>query len=250
MGKEFKDYFSEGSEAYRDYRSGYPEELFHYLSSLIQNNGRAWDCATGNGQTALALSNYFTEVIGTDASQNQIRHAQEKEGVVYRIERAEQSSFDNNSVDLITVAQALHWFDVDAFSSEVERVLKSTGVLAVWTYGLLDISPELNKEVNDLYSQVLDTYWPPERNMVEEGYRNIELPFEEIQPPEFRMETEWNLSQLVGYLSTWSAVKKYEEANGVNPVERCYEKLASLWGHPESRLHMQWPLTIRIWAKG
>lgn len=249
LDTNFKDHFSEGSDAYMVYRPGYPEELFRYLSSLTQNHDRAWDCATGNGQTALALSNYYSQVIGSDASQNQISHAQQKEGVIYRVEKAEQSSLENHSVDLVTVAQALHWFDIDAFSSELNRVLKPGGVLAVWTYGLLNINPEINDEINTLYGPVLDNYWPPERKMVEAGYKNIEFPFNEIQTPEFQMETEWNLSHLVGYLCTWSAVKKYEAANGVNPVEQRYESLARPWGNPETPLRVQWPLTLRVWIK-
>lgn len=249
MGSEFKDYFSEGSDAYRNFRPDYPAALFRYLSFLCQSHDRAWDCATGNGQTAMALSHYYSEVIGTDASQNQISHAPQKAGVIYRVEKAEQSSLEDNSIDLVTVAQALHWFDINAFLSEINRVLKSKGVLAVWTYGLLDINQELNDEINTLYGPVLDACWPPERRLVEEGYRNIDFPFKEIQVPNFRMETEWNLAQLVGYLGTWSAVKKYEAAKGVNPVEQRYEKLASLWGDPDNPLPMQWPLTTRVWVK-
>lgn len=246
---EFKDYFSDGSEDYRAYRPGYPEELFHYLSSLTPAHERAWDCATGSGQTALALSKYYPEVIATDASQNQIMQAQKKQGIIYRVERAEQPSFEDDSVDLITVAQALHWFDIDAFSSEAGRVLKSGGILAAWTYGLLDINPEVNIAISDLYGSVLDGFWPPERRLIEEGYKSIQLPFEEIQPPDFRMETEWDLPQLVGYLCTWSAVKKYEAVKGINPVRQRHEQLARLWGHPGNRVRMQWPLSIRIWVK-
>ena len=249
LDKGFKDYFSDGSNSYRVYRPGYPKELFSYLSSLTPANIRAWDCATGNGQTALDLSDHYSEVIGTDASKSQIKHAREKKGVVYKIEKAEKSSFEDHSVDLITVAQALHWFDVKAFSLEAGRVLKSKGVLAAWTYGLLDIKPGINEEIQDLYGPVLEAYWPPERKMVEQGYRNITLPFNEIQPPEFRMETDWNLAQLIGYLNTWSAVKKYQAEKGVNPVEQRLELLARLWGYPEKRIRMHWPLAMRVWVK-
>jgi len=248
LGSEFKDHFSDASSLYREYRPGYPQELFSYLFSLTSSNDRAWDCATGNGQTAYDLSAYFSEVIGTDASENQISQARQKQGVVYRVENAEQSSFSDESVDLITVAQALHWFNLDLFSNEVKRVLKPAGILAAWTYGLLQISPPIDEVVNTLYGPVLESYWPPERRMIEEGYRGIELPFTEIQSPEFLMQTDWNLSQLVGYLCTWSAVKRYEAENGVNPVEQLYDNLAMLWGDPEKRIRMVWPLTVRVWV--
>ena len=247
MNIKFKDYFSEGADAYSMYRPRYPEELFSYLSSIVQYHDRAWDCATGNGQSALYLSEYFSEVIGTDASKNQIASAIEKEGVTYRVEQAEKTKFDNDSVDLITVAQALHWFNIDAFAKEAERVLKQNGALAVWTYNLLKIEPGINEIINHLYGDVLDSYWPPERKIVEQGYKDIKLPFQEVVPPSFAMKTEWDLSQLIGYLCTWSAVRKYEEKNGMNPVEHIFEPLSGLWGDPEQKLSVEWPLTVRVW---
>jgi len=246
---EFKDYFSQSSDAYHSYRPGYPDDLFSYLSSITNSNELAWDCATGSGQSALALSNHFSEVIGTDASKNQIENAKSKDGVTYKVEAAEKTSLKNNSVDLITVAQALHWFDIDAFSAEVLRVLKSQGVLAVWTYGLLNINPQINNIINHLYGSMLDQYWPPERKIVEQGYKNIQFPLQKIEAPLFQMETNWDLSQLIGYLCTWSAVKKYEADKGVNPVEEKHEKIAGLWGDPQQKLLVQWPLTLKLWVK-
>lgn len=229
------------------YRPRYPEELFSYLSSIVQYHDRAWDCATGNGQSALYLSEYFSEVIGTDASKNQIDSAIEKEGITYRVEQAEKTKFDSDSVDLITVAQALHWFNIDAFAKEAERVLKPNGVLAVWTYNLLKIKPGINEIINHLYGDVLGSYWSPERKIVEQGYKDIQLPFQKIVSPSFAMKAEWILSQLIGYLCTWSAVRKYEENNGMNPVESLFEQLSGLWGDPERKLSVEWPLTVKVW---
>ncbi|WP_455199155.1 class I SAM-dependent methyltransferase [Kaarinaea lacus] len=259
MSTDFKDHFSDASDAYRVFRPGYPDELFTYLSSLTLDHELAWDCATGSGQTAMALSHHYSSVIGTDASQNQVEQAGQQEGVIYRVEKAEQSSFDDHSVDLVTVAQALHWFDIQAFITELKRVLKNGGVLAVWTYGLLEvkssinhvinssISSAINDEINTLYGPVLEDYWPAERRMVEEAYQGIAFPFEEISTPAFHMETEWSLSQLLGYLGTWSAVKRYIADRGDDPVQQSATKLARLWGDPETRLPMQWPLTVRAW---
>ncbi len=231
----FKDYFSDASNAYSQYRPGYPRELFSYLSSLTQSNERAWDCATGSGQSALLLSEYFTEVIATDASKNQIDNAIKKEGITYRVAKAEDTPIESHSVDLITVAQALHWFNINEFSIEAARVLKNNGVLAVWTYGLFDVNPDLNEIVNQLYGSTLDAYWPPERTMVEQGYKNVAFPFHEIEPPSLQMKSEWDLSQLVGYLCTWSAVKQYEKQKGLNPVKELHETISRLWGEPEQQ---------------
>jgi len=231
------------------YRPGYPKEMFSYLSSLSESKERAWDCATGNGQSAIALSEYFTEVIATDASKNQIENAAVVGNVTYQVEKAEKTSIDSNSIDVITVAQALHWFNLNEFSIEVMRVLKTHGVLAVWTYALMDINHEINTIVNHLYGSTLDLYWPPERKFVEEGYKNIKFPLQEINPPGFQMKTEWDLSQLIGYLHTWSAVKKYEAKEGFNPVDRQYKKLVALWGNPNQKLLIYWPLTLKVWKK-
>lgn len=249
MKTEFKDYFSEGSDDYSLYRPRYPNELFSYLSSVTQDHEQAWDCATGNGQSAIELSKHYSNVIGTDASKNQIESAIQNDGVSYRIEKAEETSFDNNSIDLITVAQALHWFKIDVFALEVSRVLKPNGVLAIWTYNLLSINPNINKVINRLYSDVLDSYWPPERTIVEYGYRDIKFPLQEVISPPFTMKSEWDLSQLIGYLCTWSAVRKYEEKEGVNPVENLFEELSNLWGDPERKLLVEWPLIVKIWLK-
>ena len=163
MSTKFKDYFSDGSEAYSASRLRYPKELFSYLSSLTQSQERAWDCATESDQSALALSEYFSEVIATDASENQIENAIKKDGVTYHVEKAEKTLIENNFVNLVTVAQALHRFNIKGFSNEVIRVLMTKSVLAVWSYGLLEIDPRINKEINNLYSSTLGTYWPPER---------------------------------------------------------------------------------------
>ncbi len=250
MKSGFKDYFSFGSDAYSIFRPGYPKALFVYLSGFTPSHERAWDCATGSGQSALALSEYYKEVIATDASKSQIENASRKSGIIYKTEKAEDTSIEDSSVDLITVAQALHWFDIQAFSKEVERVLKRQGIVAAWTYGLLNINPEIDKLVNHLYRSVLEDYWPPERRMVEDGYVSVSLPFEELESTVFQMRTEWSLDQLLGYLHTWSAVKKYEQQNGLDPVTEMTEELSAQWGETSKKQLVLWPLALRMWRKG
>lgn len=249
MNIEFKDYFSDKSNFYSKFRPVYPSDLFSYISSLTESHDRAWDCGTGNGQSAIALTNYYTEVIATDASENQIKNAKKREGVIYKNESAEETSLDTGSVDLITVAQALHWFNIDIFAHEVQRVLRPHGLLAAWTYGLHKITPEIDEVVNNLYGPMLAQFWPPERRIVEEKYININFPMKEIKTPDFQMEIEWELSQLIGYLRTWSAVKKYEVETGESPVDKIYEKLCRLWRNPERKYKIKWPLTLKIWKK-
>lgn len=249
MSTTFKDHFSDKSSDYNTYRPRYPDQLFSFLASLTPEHDRAWDCATGNGQSAVALAEYYSEAIGTDASENQIKNATQKQGVVYKVENAEHSSLDSGSADLVTVAQALHWFDIETFGKEVNRALKPGGILAVWTYGVLTITPDIDDVINHLYGPTLEPYWPPERKMVEQGYRDVTFPLQPVKAPDFTMEIKWDLAQLVGYLRTWSAVKRYEKANGENPVDEIVEKLSTLWGDADHQLATQWPLTLRLWRK-
>ena len=249
MKKVFKDHFSGRSDDYQQYRPQYPLALFDYLATLTKCHDRAWDCATGTGQSALQLSRYFSEVIATDASETQIENAIEHANIHYRVALAEHSHIDANTVDLITVAQAVHWFDLERFTHELERVLKPDGVLALWTYKLMQIRPDINAVIHALYAETLGEYWPAERQMIENEYRDIHFPFHAQSVPHLQMQHDWNLSQVIGYLCTWSAVKNYEKATGQNPVEQIAPQLAALWGEPEHRLTIQWPLCLKVWLK-
>lgn len=249
MVLSFKDYFSENSAAYSQFRPRYPVELFAYLFSLSKHHELVWDCATGTGQSAVDLADHFSQVIATDASKDQIQNAVPKKCVEYRIGTAEKSPFAADSVGLITVAQALHWFDLNAFSKEVNRVLVDGGFLAVWTYNLLNISEDLDAVIHYFYYTVLDEFWPPERKLVEAGYADIQLPFTEINTPSFHMTEEWDMHQLVGYISTWSAVKQYEKKQGHNPLEKILAEIQTAWRIPETKKEIQWPLSLRVWKK-
>lgn len=249
MKIEFKDYFSENAGYYRQFRPHYPVELFAYLASISDYHDKAWDCATGNGQSALSLSDYFSEVIATDASKTQIKNAITKPGVLYQVSTAENSYIESNTIDLITVAQALHWFNLESFAKETNRVLKDGGLIAVWSYNLLSIQADIDEIIKHLYNSILEGFWHKERKMVEEGYRNVELPFIEIDSPQFQISEEWNLSQLMGYLCTWSAVNNYQKKLGINPIDNIYNEILKVWGHPDKVRQIKWPLKVRIWKK-
>ncbi len=246
---QFKDYFSTHSIDYAKYRPRYPASLFEYLSSVASQHERAWDCATGNGQAALGLAPFFQQVIGTDASLSQLENAQRHERITYRVATAEKTDIESESVDLVTVAQALHWFDLDAFYEEVRRVLKQSGVVAVWAYNLLEIEPELDALINRFYGETVGPYWPPERRLIEEGYEALAFPFRELKPPVVLMEASWNLAELTGYLRTWSATKRLIEARGFDPVTDLTSELLPIWDAPEQAKKVRWPLNLRVGVK-
>lgn len=246
---KFKDHFSTDTSGYARYRPGYPHALFDALAELAPSTSLAWDCATGSGQAAVALARRFERVIATDASAAQLTAAEADPRVEYRVERAEQSTLAAGSVSLVTVAQALHWFELDAFVSEVRRVCRPGGVLAAWSYGLGKVlvpsrADEVALALQRFYGSTVGPYWPPERRLVEAGYATLQLPFERITLPAFAMEATWSLPELLGYLRTWSAVKGYREALGHDPVEAFGQELAVLWGEPAQAYPVQWPLKL------
>lgn len=226
----FKDYFSQQAAAYSTYRPRYPKALFEYLASLCYRRDRVWDCATGNGQVAMSMVPYFQTIIATDASASQIENAATHPQIYYRIESAEKTTIETGSLDLITVAQALHWFDRDRFYTEAQRVLKTNGLLVVWCYKLLSISEDIDPIIEEYYDRIVGEYWPPERQMIEEEYRSIDFPFEEIDPPQFNMEAMWSLDRVFGYLETWSATQQFIIDRHSNPIELIRPRLTKAWG--------------------
>jgi ubiquinone/menaquinone biosynthesis C-methylase UbiE len=242
----FKDYFSKQASEYTRYRPQYPAALFKYLAELTTDHQLAWDCATGSGQAALGLTNYFEKIIATDASDKQIAHAKAHDRITYIVAPAEKTEIISGSVDLIVVAQALHWFNLAKFYAEVRRVSKSGGVLAVWSYSLLRITPAIDRLVDKFYTKVVGPFWPAERKFVDEKYQSISFPFEEYRTPSFHMEVRWNLNHLIGYLKTWSAVQRFKEKHKSDPVEAFAQDLEREWGRPEDDKEIAWPIHMRV----
>jgi SAM-dependent methyltransferase len=245
----FSDHFSGHAAQYAQFRPVYPSALYAYLASICPRRTRAWDCATGSGQAAVALAGYFDQVIATDASAEQVAHAEVAANVEYRLAPAEVSGIEAGSVDLVTVAQALHWFDLQAFYAEVDRVLRPGGVLAVWCYELFQCSPDVDAWVEYLYSKLVGAYWPPERRFIEDGYRSLPFPYAEQDPPPFAMEARWDLARTIGYLRTWSAVQRYVEAQGQDPVAEIALQMGGAWGEAGQIRTIRWPLHLRVGRK-
>jgi len=241
----FRDHFSSASPAYAAFRPTYPAELFRMLAERAPGRRLAWDCATGSGQAALGLAGQFKRVVATDASRAQVASATPHPAVAYRVAPAEASGLADGTVDLVTAAQALHWFDIPGFFAEARRVLVPRGAIAVWCYGLMTISPEVDREVARFYSETVGPYWPTERALVEAGYRTIDFPFEEFPVPEMAIEAQFDLRRLAGYLGTWSATLRFREDQGADPVGPLIDSLRSLWGPSEQGRAVRWPLSIR-----
>lgn len=242
----FKDYFSHQAAGYARFRPRYPTDLFSHLASLAPSRTLAWDCGTGNGQAAVGLAGYFERVVATDASGEQLAHAEPHPRVTYRQGAEGNSGLGDAEADLVTAAQALHWFDPDAFYAEVRRVLVSGGVIAVWCYGLLRVGREIDRLLDRFTYQTVGPYWAPERRHVETGYRDLPFPFDELPFPACAMEVNFTLDDLAGFLDTWSAVRRYREAVGEDPVPRFVTEVAPLWGEPGTQRPVRWAITGRL----
>jgi SAM-dependent methyltransferase len=246
VSNTFKDHFSSASDRYATYRPGYPPALFAWLAGLCPEHESAWDCATGSGQAALGLVPHFRRVVATDASAEQIRHARPHPLIGYRVAPAEASGLPDRSVDLVTVAQAAHWFDLPRFYGEVARVLKPGGVLALWGYGRMALPGAMDAPFLRFYAESVGPYWPPERALIDDAYRSLDFPFTNIESPDFHIGVEWTLHRLMDYLSTWSAVKRYKNVVGSDPLPALRAELEPLWGAPEAARKLQWPLFLRV----
>lgn len=242
---KFKDHFSGHANIYHEARPTYPVALFDWLATQTPARDLVWDAGCGNGQASVALADHFKHVFATDPSAKQVENAQARANVEYRVEPAEQGSLADASVDLVTVAQALHWFDHASFYSQVRRVLKPRGVFAAWSYADCRVDAMIDAVKNHLYVDLTGPYWPPERAYVDSGYRTLPFPFEEIAAPAFEMQARWTLAQFLAYLRSWSATQRYLKAKGVDPVDEVEADLARAWGDPFVPRIVRWDFHLR-----
>lgn len=240
----FQDHFSSQAREYAHFRPRYPAALYAWLAVIAPGNTLAWDCGTGSGQAAVALAEYFAQVIASDPSADQIAHAAMHPHVTYVVGPAEEPPPEARGAELVTTAQALHWFDHDRFWPALKGVLHPAGVFAAWGYGLMQIAPAVDQVVFDYYANIVGPYWPPDRRHIESGYRTLPFPLAEIAAPPFAMTARWSLAALLGYLDTWSATRRYLAARGEHPLEKLSPRLAEAWGDAPER-EVTWPLFVR-----
>lgn len=241
---QMKDNFSAQAAGYATYRPHYPPEMIQYILSYTAGRQKALDLATGNGQVAAAIAPYFSEVYATDISAKQLENAKKAHNIYYSVGSAEDTGFKNQSFDLITVAQAIHWFSFDVFYPELRRILKPDGLFAVLGYGLLSTNPAANAIIQHLYKDILGTYWDAERHYVDENYTTIPFPLQEIATEKFYNHFTWSFEQLIGYFNTWSAVQHYIKEQGKNPVDSIQQELRAVWQASDKQVIF--PLLLRL----
>lgn len=241
-----KDRFSDQAPQYAAFRPRYPKELYAFIFSHVRKFEQAWDAGTGNGQAAVVLAEKFKHVLATDISQKQMDHAARRDNITYEVS-GELCSLDDREVNLVTVAQAIHWFDRPKFYAEVERVAAPGAAVALWCYGLLTISPEIDTIIWNFYKNVVGPCWDPERRLIDEKLQTIEFPFDEIKAPPFSMKFNWRLEELDGYLNTWSATQKYIKVHRNNPVNKLMELVQEL--EIGGKVSVEFPIYLRIGRK-
>lgn len=241
--QDFRDKWS--SEEYLRFRPEYPEALIRFIGNLKEPDSVVWDCGTGNGQLASGLSSYYNLIYATDISNVQLKNAIEKSNIKYSVSAAEHSCFSPNTFDLITVAQAIHWFDFDAFFKEAKRVSKPDALLCITGYGNIQTFDDSMPLIQELYSQTLKGYWDTQRKFIDEEYKNIPFPFAEIAVPEFEMCFDWSLEQLCGYIGTWSGLIRYAKDKGENPLKKFYSALTTQFS-PEHKVRVRFPILFRV----
>lgn len=246
---ETRRLFDQGSAAYASARPRYPDALYRHLAGLCGQRRRAWDCATGTGQTALGLAQYFGEVLASDTSTQQIEHAVVHPGIRYSVQDAEATDYPDAAFDLVCVAQAWHWFDHSRFNRELLRVLRPGGVFAAWGYGWFSIDAQIDAAIDEEYLRPIGPYWAQQNRLLWNAYRDVELPLGELPAPAFVIEQQWSLARLFDYMATWSASRLCREAQGNAFVRQALQRVAALWGEPTSTRRVRMPLALRIARK-
>ena len=242
---EFKDYFSSQAAEYAKFRPRYPDELFSYLSSITNEHKKAWDCAAGNGQAALSLTDYFDEVIATDASEKQIHNAIPHPKIKYRVAPAENNGIESSSVDLITVATAAHWLNLAKFYEEAKRTLKPEGTLAIWNYARSNVSEAVDSITDHYIDNIVGSYAAPDFWKGVNAETDIEFPFDRIKTPEFIIRQNWSFRDYVNYIMTWSPTQNYFKKNNSNPLEHIFDDFKKAWGDENEKKEIIWKLTLK-----
>lgn len=240
------NWFDEGGSSYAQFRPSYPVELSKFLASVCESHAKAVDVGCGNGQLTLQLASYFSSVIGIDPSADQIANAKPANNIKYLVSPAEKLPEECLGADLITAAQAAHWFHLSEFYTEVQKIGKPGSILALISYGVLNLPPPLNDRFQDFYGNEIGPLWPAERKLVDNAYQDLDFPFQEIQAPKMAIELEWDLAQFLGYVSTWSAVKAMRKQQQESILLLFGKEISLLWGSPKDRRKISWPINMRI----
>ena len=241
------NWFDKGGSTYAKFRPEYPEALPTFLAGIAPDRALAVDVGCGNGQLTRQFANHFESVVGVDPSADQLANAAPHDRIEYVCAPAENLPLANGSASIITAAQAAHWFNLPRFYDEARRIAREGAAIALISYGVLSLAePDLQRRSRHFYLEEVGPYWPPERKLVDTGYADIDFPFAAIAPPELSIECAWERDQFLGYVSTWSAVRRAIEACDGSVLEVFARDIAALWGEKTTRRNVRWPINMRL----
>ncbi|GAB1594535.1 class I SAM-dependent methyltransferase [Lysobacter claricitrinus] len=247
-----KDHFSGVAQAYAAARPDYPAALFDVIATHVPATAHVWEPGCGSGQATRDLAARFAHVHATDPSAQQIAqhaaHDAKNHRVTLTVEPAERTWLFDHSVDLVAVAQAMHWFDVPAFFAECDRVLRPGGVLAAWGYDDFDVPDGMDGAVTAFRADI-EGDWPPERESIKRHYADYDWPFERIDTPPMTLAADWPFERFIGYLSSFSAVVQHQARTGGDAVASHLDALRGAWGDPASVRRITWPLFLHVRRK-
>lgn len=227
--------FSDKSDLYASARPHYPADVFDYLANLCSETQLAWDCGCGSGQAAIDLVTRFGSVYASDVSKEQIANAKQHPRIDYNVTSSECTEILDKSVDLVCVAQALHWFDYATFWPEVTRVLKPGGLFSAFAYKLPSIDSQIDKLIQQQIMEVIEPYWAPQNQLIADDYRDITFPFKKIDAPKFHMQTNWNLDELFAVIHTFSATRRCMDKLGDAFFKQAYLATKEKWGNQQTK---------------
>jgi SAM-dependent methyltransferase len=237
--------FGQYAADYAKSRPQYPAALWRWVAGLCDAHEHAWDAGCGNGQASIALAQYFDRVTASDISAEQIASALAHPKVSYFASRTEELNFPRASLDLICVAQALHWFDLNKFWLQAQHALKSQGVFLAVAYGLFEVDAEIDAVSKQYFYDIVQPYQAAGNAMVANGYADINFPFDMLTAPSFAIECAWTLEQLLNYAATWSAVARMRKETGVDPMLAYRAALERIWGGANTPRNVRMPMTVK-----
>jgi SAM-dependent methyltransferase len=243
---EIADSFGRFAEDYAQARPKYPSALYEWIVQWCYQRNAAWDCATGSGQAAVGLSPYFTRVYATDVSREQIRQAIRRENIEYSVQPAEETTFTDQSIDLVVVAQALHWFDYRRFWPEVARVARKGAFFCAWGYDWLSSTADVDELLVKPFCEIIAPFWADNNRILWNGYPDADIlfPFRRVECPHFSIDLDWRLSQLLTYLCSWSAYKRsLSNARAKKALGRLITDVGKVLD-PSMRLSVRMPLKL------
>lgn len=243
---QISNWFEQNSADYARFRPNYPSALIEFLASISPNQQLALDVGCGTGQLSQPLAKYFSHVIAVDPSASQLQHALTQPNLQYLCAPAEQLPVANHCASLITAAQAAHWFDLTMFYAEVQRVAQPNAILALISYGVVQLEAPLNERFKQFYYQEIGHFWPPERALVDAGYQSLAFPFKPLSHPNFSIELQWDFSAFLGYISTWSAISNAKQQGALAKLQQFADDLLLLWGEPQQQRKIYWPINLRL----